>query len=177
MITSRASSTTIILERVHPDASGNNDRQREFLSRMTIEEARAFAVSLAASIEEAVHARAMERQARLIQAQAELREAAERLTALRAEIHALEGGDLAEQPAPAVMTEDELLKGLEAAGLVADAPVVATPGEAPSSPIALTATAFVEPTPSKTVAIGGSFSNFPATTDNLEIPGFLRRTA
>lgn len=101
MLDVRASATTIILDRVHNDASGNNDRQRELVERMTIEEAKAFAGRLAKVIGDAEEALALERMTRLAKVEAEIEEIDRRRAALDAERRRLEGVSAPHEDPPA----------------------------------------------------------------------------
>lgn len=75
MLNTRTDRTAIILERVEGDASGNNDRQRSTVERMTILEAEELADELDLAIEAAKEALALERMMRLARVDAEIEDA------------------------------------------------------------------------------------------------------
>ena len=156
MITPRASTTTIILERVHNDASGNNDRQRELVERMTIEEAKAFAGRLAKVIGDAEEALALERMTRLAKVEAEIEEIDRRRAALDAERRRLEGVSAPREEPPASPVQHR--EGF--ATLSALSPCLAMALAAP--PGVLTAASPVTPAPAEI---------------DPDMPAFLRRTA
>lgn len=90
----RAAGTTIILERIGSDPSGNNDRPRETVCRMTIPEADTLLLRLGRALDMARAAAASEQQKRRTQALANLEVAKRHVAEIEAQILRLDQGDL-----------------------------------------------------------------------------------
>lgn len=170
-----ADKTAIVLERVEGDASGNNDRQRLPLVRLTLLEAQALAEELDGAITAAAIAVAEERKARVARARAELEEAEAKAVALREEIRMLEAGSSPGQ-APALQQETPPSVPVQHQG---EAAAIGGPSLWTGDPVSagaidavvLTAAASMVPTP-RQHGVARSIADAEP-----EMPAFLRRTA